>query len=288
MIPRELVFHAAVGNGGLPDLIADRISLEAFVERMATFWWTRSVSWDPTVTRGLHKTIPADRFRAALDRFADAYPADGVDAARALMDDLLNPVAEEAGKAGWIEMSPTNILAAPLLYTLFPDMKLIHTVRDGRDVACSMIRLPWGGNTMSECIGMWEQTLRDADPAMRQLPSDRVLVLQFEDLVANDRERSYSQVLDFLELEDEPGMREFFETQITAEYGHLGRWKTELSRSGRLAATARYARSLRRLAQAQVSARPPLRALRARPTVVEYHAGTERIDPWADGRARGA
>ena len=135
---------------------------------------------------------------------------------------------------------------------------------------------------------MWERTLRDADPAMRQLPGDRVLVLQLEDLVANDRERSYAQVLDFLELEDEPGMREFFETRITAEYGHLGRWRTELSLSGRLAATARYAFSLGRLAQARVSARPPMRAFTARPTVVGYHAGAERIDPWADGRARGA
>ena len=60
MIPRELVFHAAVGNGGLPDLITDNISLKAFVERMATFWWQRSVSWDPTSTHGLHKTIPDD------------------------------------------------------------------------------------------------------------------------------------------------------------------------------------------------------------------------------------
>lgn len=49
------------------------------------------------------------------------------------------------------------------------------------------------------------------------------------------------RLLDFLELEDEPDMREFFATQITAEYGHLGRWRTELSPSRRLTVTARYA-----------------------------------------------
>lgn len=289
MVPRELAFHVApAGEGGIPDLLAGRIGADEFVSRMRTHWWRRTAPWDPSVTRGLHKSVPEERFQAAVERFALAHPYDGVAAVRTLLTDLLDPVAEEAGAAAWVEMDPTNILAGRELSQIFPNMRLIHTIRDGRDVACSLRRLPWGGDKLRHGIGWWESTLRDADAVVRGLPSERVFVVQLEDLVVNDRQRTYRRLLEFLELEDEPQIREFFARHVNQQNAHLGRWQTELPLIRRAALTGRYAFSLTQLRRAGVRDRPPLRALRAAPETGEYRPGAEAVDPWADRQARGA
>jgi len=289
MVPRELAFHVApAGEGGVPDLLAGRITLDGFVERMRTHWWSRGAPWDPGVERGLHKSIPEERHRDALARLEQADPRDPVSAVRAFIHELLDPIAAEAGARAWVEMDPTNILAARELHQLFPGMKLVHTIRDGRDVACSLERLPWGGEKLRHNVAWWERTLREADAIVRELPPGTVLVMQLEDLVVNDRDRSYRRLLDFLELDDEPQMREFFETRVNQQNAHLGRWQTELPSVRKLGLTARYAYSLARLRSAGVRDRPALRALRAAPETGEYRAGAESIDPWADRQARGA
>ncbi|HSE39379.1 MAG TPA: sulfotransferase [Acidobacteriota bacterium] len=44
-----------------------------------------------------------------------------------------------------VEKNPRNILRIPYIREIFPEAKLIHIIRDGRDVACSMI--PGAGGT---------------------------------------------------------------------------------------------------------------------------------------------
>ncbi len=162
MVPRELGFHTGVGGVGLPDLLERRSTLDEFMNAMWSHWWKRAAPWDSTVVRGLHKTIPEDRFRGCLDRFAEAYPADPFGASRALMHGMLDPIAAQAGKRAWVEMDPYNIFAAPLLYRTFPDMRLIHIMRDGRDVALSLSDLPWGAGGVSRGIWAWQRILRRA------------------------------------------------------------------------------------------------------------------------------
>ncbi len=122
-------------------------------------------------------------------------------------------------------MDPYNILVAPLLYRIFPDMRFIHIMRDGRDVALSVADLPWGrGEPRS-----WHLEVA-ADPAkghakLRELPKDRVLTIQLEDLVANRRDCTYARILEFLQLQDEPTMHAFFDEKISAENAHVGRWR---------------------------------------------------------------
>ncbi|GAB4500235.1 MAG: hypothetical protein OHK003_19530 [Anaerolineales bacterium] len=47
---------------------------------------------------------------------------------------------EQAGNEGLlVEKKPRNILRIPFVREIFPEAKIIHIIRDGRDVACSMI-----------------------------------------------------------------------------------------------------------------------------------------------------
>jgi hypothetical protein len=290
MVPRELGFHTGVGGDGLPQLLDGRIALPEFLQAMSGHWWRRTAPWDRSITRGLYKTFPEDRFRECLEDFERAYPGDRLGASRRLMAGLLDPIAREAGKTAWIEMDPHNMLVAPLLHRLFPDMRFIQITRDGRDVAMSLANLPWGSQGVTRSIWAWQRGMRDGHEQLRALPTASVLTVQLEDLVANRREETYARVLDFLALEDEPEMQAFFDEQISAQNAHLGRWRASLSSPRRLTATAVYACALGRLAAAGVSPRPSLRSPRAHAGATDYarRPQPETIDPWADGRARDA
>jgi hypothetical protein len=291
MIPRELAFHTAIDEGGLPDLLTGRITLPEFIDRMTNYWWKRAAPWDNAVTRGLYKTIPKDRLLRCLKCLQDTYPSGALPAVRLFMHEMLDPIADEAGKPAWIEMDPANLVVAPLLYEIFPDMKLIHIIRDGRDVAQSITNLPWGcEGTILSGIVLWQRMLREGHQQLQKLPSDHVLTVQLEHLVYSRREDTYSRILDFLELPDEPAMHAFFDEKISAESAHIGRWRSSLSLPRQLLTILTYRCSLIRLAMAGVSPRPTLGPRHGGWTAmgVINRPQDDIIDPWADGRARDA
>jgi hypothetical protein len=289
MVPRELGFHTGVGAVGLPDLFNQRISVQEFTEVMSGYWWKRITPWDSTVTRGLYKTIPRDRFEQCLERFERTYPSAPVDAGQAFIQGLIDPIAEDAGKEAWIEMDPYNIFVAPLLYRLFPEMKFIHVLRDGRDVAVSTASMPWGRAGALTGVWRWQRILRVGHQRLRLLPTDRLLTIRLEDLALRTREDTYARILDFLELRDEPAMHTFFREGISPRKAHIARWRG-LPFGRRTAISGAYACALGRLASAGVASRPTFRASRMHipPANASRLTQAAPIDPWADGAARDA
>jgi hypothetical protein len=301
-LPREMKFHAH--QLGLPGVIRGRVSPAAFAERMREFWWKRP--YREGRTRGLYKTIPRERFDRALETFlAECRAAplrrrllparlirrprpDLVPASRELVCALFDPIAAERGAERWVEMSPRNAQFAPELVQMFPDMKLVHSVRDGRDVACSLARLPFGPEGPLAGLQRWDRHLRRADASARDLPPERVLTLRLEELLLTRREERFAALLEFLELQEDEAIRRTFDAELTPENGHLGRWRVELSGAEREELDRRYREVLRRQAEDGVAARPDPDPLPADFAAVPAGEPGSAIDPWADGRAEQA
>ena len=91
--------------------------------------------------RGLHTIVPRERFDAAVGRFEEIVSGDLVAASRSLFFDLLQPLADEAGKPVLVEMSCFTIAAADGLAQIFPEARFVHSVRDGRDSGSSKVSL---------------------------------------------------------------------------------------------------------------------------------------------------
>lgn len=163
-----------------------------------------------------------------MEAFSASFERDPVLASRTLVRAVVDPVAERAGKESWVEMTPWTLAKAPTLAKLFPDAGFVHVVRDGRDVACSIATYFWGPETAEAAIPWWEERLRDARAGADRLPAGSVLVVELEDLVQRDRADAYRRLLDFLGVEDDPGMRSFFEQEMTAGNAHIGRWREDL------------------------------------------------------------
>ena len=51
----------------------------------------------------------------------------------------------------WIDHTPFNIFYAPTVFSLFPEAKMIHLVRDGRSVASSVMKLDLGTQYSQRC-----------------------------------------------------------------------------------------------------------------------------------------
>jgi Sulfotransferase family len=240
-IRTEVKFVAV--KGGLCDLAEGRTNFEAFVDRLLGEWFQRGP------TKGLQAILDRPTVEAALPELRDGLRSDPWSAGRAFTHRLLDPIAEAAGAATWIEMTPANVLAARGLFRMFPDMRLLHSVRDGRDAACSVVPMPWGPDDLDDALDWWGRKLERGFAACDALPADRVLVVQMEDLIIRDRERQYARILDFLGVDDDPAMHAFFDTRMTAAGTHAGRWRTDVPADRLAAFEAHYRRLADRLAR---------------------------------------
>ncbi|MEO7198573.1 MAG: sulfotransferase [Solirubrobacterales bacterium] len=270
-VPIEARFH--VNPQGFPDLLSGRVSPEQFLRKLKRFWWKRIRAGEvaPVLARrlafgrkvrGLHKVVSQESFDAAVAEFERTYPADLDLASRNLFLDLLWPIAAAEGKPGLIEMSCFTIAEGPTLVRLFPEAQLIHTVRDGRDAGSSKVSKrqkrshPRDG---SEGLRWWEGRLRKIEAGVRELPEGKLLTVSLDELVAGDREGVYGELLSYLELEDEPAMRAFFEDEMSASAAHKERWRDGLTEEGQAALAREYEKTLDRLEREGFHCAPALR-----------------------------
>lgn len=114
--------------------------------------------------------------------------------------------ARSAGKPRWAEKTPRNIDRLDLIFRAFPNVRFIHMVRDGRDVACSLRTHPrhkvvdgelvergtW--NPLDDCISRWTGAVAASRPH-RSHPG--YLEVRYEDLVLDTR-AALGRVLDFI------------------------------------------------------------------------------------------
>lgn len=264
-VPIEARFHC--NKRGMPDLLEGRITVATYVEKLRGFWWHRvRVDGRP---RGLYNLMTEADFDAAVRRFEGRYQEDPIAGCRALVVDLLGPVAARAGKPAVVEMSSHNVKEAQTLLRLFPDATIIHALRDGRDAAASVTGKTWGPDSAVAAIDWWADRLRaiergisgEEDGAAYGVPGGRFRLVLLDALVGGGRERAYAGLLELLGLADEPAMRSYFEAEVTAEAAHVGRWRQQLGVVGRLRLQRRYERVLTALEAEGNHAAPPLRAL---------------------------
>jgi hypothetical protein len=69
--------------------------------------------------------------------------------------------------------------------------------------------------------------------ALRKVDPASVLQFRITDLIVNEREKTYADLLNFLKLEESEVLSQYFAEQVTPEKLHSGRWRTEVTDSGR-------------------------------------------------------
>jgi hypothetical protein len=136
---------------------------------------------------------------------ADAAPTGFPDAVRA----VYGAYARQHGKQRYGDKTPIYILHLPLIASLLPEVAFVHVLRDGRNVALSLLNAGWGPQRWEHAALHWKLQVERGRAAGRAL-GNRYCELRYEDLL-DDPGAEARTLCRFLGLEFEDSMLRYFE-----------------------------------------------------------------------------
>jgi hypothetical protein len=198
-------------------------------------WWEWRIAITPEglVTRNLLDMLLADRRFSALDlpfeRVVQLVEKGPPKHYAHFVTELFDLHAEVEGKRVVGEKTPKYVRHIPTLNELWPHARVVHMVRDGRDVALSVLgwdraernvgRFPtWDEDPVSTAALYWEWNVRLGREAGAFLGPDRYYESRYEALVA-DPELECRTLSEFLDLAYDPAMLRFHEGRTRSKPG---------------------------------------------------------------------
>ncbi len=140
---------------------------------------------------------PVMQWKLEVDREAFWRGSGGASYAE-IVDAICRLRSARFGKAAWGDKTPHFILELPLLLSLFPDAKFVVIVRDGRDVALSLLEKSWGPGNLYACAEYWKRCHAET-PELAQLRTRGQLCDVRYEALLDDPRAVVRRVYDFLE-----------------------------------------------------------------------------------------
>ncbi len=134
-----------------------------------------------------------------------------------------NAICEQQGKAHYLEDNTHNILFAANLKAIIPTLKLVHVVRDPRDVISSLTQQKWAPNELQQAILWYKEVMQQWESQKAQLNAEDYLEVRFEDILANPEEE-VQRICAFGEVEFEASMM-----SVAFDQPNKGRYKESFS-----------------------------------------------------------
>ncbi len=145
------------------------------------------------------------------------------------VSELYSEHARLHGKELAGEKTPDYVRYLPLLHSLFPNARIIHIVRDGRDVALSTLEWAtaekgpgkfalWQENPLAVCALWWAWQVESGRREGARLEPGIYREVRYEDLVA-DPEAILRELADFLAIPFAPEMVSFHAGKTKSEPG---------------------------------------------------------------------
>jgi len=210
--------------------------LSLFKKELRGAWWSETgKKGNP---RGLIQGITREELEKALENFEAGFKVDCITASRALFESLSRAQMKDGVKRYFGDSTPVNIMQADLINMLLPGSKFIHVIRDGRDVASSVVKEKWGPSEHFAALDWWKWRIVTGQMALSTIKAENKLELRIEDLVIHRREETLEKIKNFLNLPDNKRFDAYFHDEILPEKLHAGRWKSEPVNTTKF--TARY------------------------------------------------
>jgi hypothetical protein len=127
----------------------------------------------------------------------------------AVVDGVMRAWAAKHGKGRWGEKTPKHVRYWRQISADFEGASVIHVVRDGRDVAMSMIEARFGPKSVYSCAKLWRQYLDQIENVRNTLPHESFFEVSYEDML-DDNERVLQEICDFLGERYSPEMLAYY------------------------------------------------------------------------------
>jgi len=158
---------------------------------------------------------------------------------------LFGAWARREGKPRWGDKTPLNLTEMPTLLQIFPEAKIIHIVRDGRDVALSWLQTGYHPRNLYFAARLWNRWVGQAFHTGQELPAVNYLLVQYESLLGSPSKtmRNICKFIDEPYTEDVtmltptpieqllPARQVSYREIVTS---NAAKWRTRMSRSDRV------------------------------------------------------
>lgn len=103
----------------------------------------------------------------------------------AVVDAMMTSWVSKQGKSCWGEKTPSHIDFAEPILGHFPDIKIVHIVRDPRDVCLSMIRARFGPKNYFAAATAWSKYLSKVRDLKERYTKTKIIEVRYEELLAS-------------------------------------------------------------------------------------------------------
>jgi len=126
--------------------------------------------------------------------------------------------AEATGKQRWGEKTPRNSFWIDEIKMDFPDAKIVHILRDGRDMAIDIADTPeMRPFTLYSGAHVWKRFVKSIRDSINRIPSDDYCEIKYEDLCA-DPEAELKKLCRFLREDFDPAMLDHHKTESAKDW----------------------------------------------------------------------
>lgn len=176
-----------------------------------------------------------------VDMLARQLHAQGVTTIPQLIRAMMELNAKGENKQRWGDKTPYYSLHVPLIMEMFPDARILHIIRDGRDCALSMLERgkDLDIHNIYHAAGTWKRYVDAGQAAGRLLGRGQYYEFHYEDLLLNQLD-VVSGVCDFLGEEFNESVINFRKASGSGktpllkqpiQAGNSEKWKNRMSRS---------------------------------------------------------
>ena len=120
-----------------------------------------------------------------------------------MLEALTAQRAHRAGAPRWVEKTPRHLEVPELITATWPDARIVRIVRDPRDAAVSLTKVPFGTPSLLTNLSLLARMNEAAADFYRE--SDQALTVRYEDLVSAP-EPELERICDFVAVDFEPAM----------------------------------------------------------------------------------
>ena len=127
-----------------------------------------------------------------------------------VVEALICSRAPEKELVAWGEKSPGHVFYWANIKAAYPNAKVIHIVRDGRDVASSIINARMGPKTYFAAANMWCDYLDGIQAIKQDCAAEDFIEIRYEDLLLEPKQ-NLQKICDTLNVDYSDNMLKFFE-----------------------------------------------------------------------------
>lgn len=204
---RAPIFIGGMFKSGTSLLRAMLGQHSAIASGLETYWF----DWDWSARESEAMKVMYGRLAHFFDMSVAEVTAMAMNSATAetFLATLMAEVARRQGKPRWAEKTPGNIAHADRIWAAWPDAKIVHIIRDPRDVFASLVEAKkW--DSPEEFADRWVSTIGRGLRLKGEInPSaSSYLAIRYEDLIAAPEE-TMRRVIDFIGESWEPAAGQF-------------------------------------------------------------------------------